>query len=76
MEFLNGESSETLSGPKLVQAVTALTELPEEFAREELKRVLEHSGQSSDDLTLDQLRAAMLVYLESMQDSLSFDENT
>ena len=82
MEVLRSENlnlgEETLAGHKLVQAVTTLSDLPPEWAHQEIRRILEHSehgGQISDELTLDQLRAAMVAYLESLQDSLQFEEN-
>ena len=86
MEFLGSagsaekltNSEDSLAGERLVTAVTRLTELPESWAHEELMHVLAHSGQAADSLTLEQLRAAMLTYLESLvaesESSESFSE--
>jgi hypothetical protein len=54
-------------GQELLQTVVTLTGLPEQWIRNELDQILEQSGQSSSDVTLDTLREAMAAYLESMQ---------
>ncbi len=54
----------------LRETVITLTGLPENLVSRELDQILELAGHSSNDLTLDQLRAAMLVYLEQIQDSV------
>jgi hypothetical protein len=54
-------------GDDLIQAVVNLSGLPESLARLELSEILANSGQSSKDLTLDQLRHALAAYLETMQ---------
>ncbi len=55
----------------LIQQLVSLTGLPEGWIRPELDQILEQSGQDSQkDVTLDQLRAAMLTYLESIQADL------
>ena len=67
----DGEGVEHLAGTRLIQTVATLSELPEHLAYQELQHILE--GQISDDLTLDQLRAAMIAYLnelDQMQASL------
>ncbi len=53
-------------GQDLIQTVVTLTELPEELAHQEVDKILQHSGHASDNLTLEQLRSAMISYLEAM----------
>ena len=62
-EELDGEPD----GQELIQTVVSLTGLPEAWVLPELDQILENSGQDSRDLTLQQLRDAMLAYLEAMQ---------
>jgi hypothetical protein len=52
-------------GLPLFAAVVEETGLPPELASQELSEILGHSGLSADSLTLEQLRAAMLAYLEA-----------
>ena len=56
-----------LGGRSLIQTVVSLTELPEPLMHQEISEILELSGHRSESLTLEQLRAAMLSYLESIQ---------
>jgi len=63
-------------GPELLAALVALTGLPEPLVQEELVGILESAGHSPATLTLDQLRSAMMAYLESMQgELLGVEEN-
>lgn len=55
------------AGTELVDAVVSLTDLPEPQVKNELDGILEKAGCQAENLTLDQLRAAMLVYLEQIQ---------
>lgn len=64
-------ADEMLKGAQLLEAVVSLSGLEHSDAQDQLMRILD--GQSSaqatvaaDSLTLDQLRAAMLDYLEQM----------
>lgn len=60
-------------GPDLVQKVASLTGLPEDFAKEELSKILEQTGHSEQDLTLEQLRSALISYLESLGEEFLTD---
>jgi hypothetical protein len=51
-------------GENLIQTVVTLTGLPEKTVRREIDRILELTGESLDQLTLDKLRAALVTYLE------------
>ena len=57
-------------GQELIQMVVSLTELPELMIQRELEQILEiperdsPKRDSSEDVTLEQLREAMLAYLE------------
>ena len=52
-------------GNSLFKAVTELTGLPETQIANELTRIVRGSGSNPESLTLEELRAAMLAYLES-----------
>jgi hypothetical protein len=69
MEVLNLEKSivSDLGGQSLIQTVVSLTELPEPLVHQEIDQILQASGHQSESLTLEQLRAAMISYLEAMQ---------
>jgi hypothetical protein len=60
----------TLEGERLVQTVVSLTDLPEPLIRDEMTQLLEATGHSSQDLTIEQLRASMLAYLEALHESI------
>jgi hypothetical protein len=57
-------------GQELIETVVSLTGLPAPLMQKELQTILETAGQNTSDLTLDDLRAAMLTYLESLQAEL------
>jgi len=61
-----GVTASDIGGTELIQTVVTLSGLPEPLAQRELDAILQMSGQDSARLTLDELRAAMLAYLESM----------
>jgi hypothetical protein len=67
---LKPESGIDLGGEKLLNTVASLTGLPAPLVHEELGQILELSGQDSANLTLEELRSAMLAYLEKIQDSM------
>lgn len=58
------------SGTELVEAVVSFTGLPQTLVGEELGNILENAGHSPATLTLEQLRAAMVAYLESTLNDL------
>jgi predicted aspartyl protease len=55
-----------LEGERLIQTVVSLTDLPEPLIGEEMAHILEASGHSSENLTIEELRASMLAYLEAL----------
>jgi hypothetical protein len=72
------EVSETdldLGGHDLIETLVCLTGLPEGMARKELDTILEQSGNNSQHLTLQQLREALVTYLETLQPDF-LDEST
>jgi hypothetical protein len=64
-----------VSENEMIQTLIKLTGLPEHLAYEELTHILEFVGLKPDEenMTLDKLRAAMLVYLESLEQCPSKD---
>lgn len=60
----------TPGGEELIEQVASLTGLPEPWVHQELGRIVENAGHSPGTLTLEQLREAMLAYLESLQHEL------
>jgi hypothetical protein len=76
MEFSNQQNQNSHldkqdnAGEALVETVISLTGLPEPLVSQELDQILELSGHQSSSLTLDQLREAMLLYLECIQKSV------
>lgn len=72
---INSESEP--KGEELLQTLVNLTGLPEEFAQKELHEILDSSGESPEsraDITLEELRAALIRYLETMDPEL--EENS
>ncbi len=56
-------TASALSGNELFQQVITLTGLPEERVSCELTRLLEHAGTCPEQMTMDDLRQAILVFL-------------
>lgn len=57
-------------GLQLIETVINLTGLPESLAHQELDHILKMSGRGSGtrtELTLDELREALLAYLDALQ---------
>jgi hypothetical protein len=77
MEVLNREEFKSieLGGDALIQTVVTLTELPEGIVQREVNEMIQLSGHETESLTLDQLRVAMLNYLEEIHASMQLDEN-
>lgn len=59
-------SEKQLTGSQLIKTVVDLTELPQSLMQSELGYIIESSGHVPEALTLDQLRSAMLAYLEAL----------
>ena len=92
MEVLNGTSSRAkvdfmplsgnekkqadLGGQSLIQTIVSLTELPGPLVHQEMNEIIQASGHHSESLTLEQLRAAMLSYLEAIQADLACDDGS
>lgn len=60
-----------LEGSQLIDTLVTLTGLPENVAHDELDQILANvgNGGSRDELTLNELRQALLLYLETFQPS-------
>jgi hypothetical protein len=54
-------------GQELIQQLISATGLPEELVHQELNEICALAGQNPGELTLDQLREAMLTYLQALQ---------
>ena len=66
---------DTLGGEDLIATVVALTGLPTESMQTELETLIEDAGQDSKNLTIEDLRAAMISYLETLQAELEQSES-
>ena len=67
-------STEELAGEDLIQTLVSLTGLPEGMANEEMDQILQLSGHQPEkrsDITLDELRAALITYLEALEPTCS-----
>ncbi len=65
---------EQLEGENLIQTLVTLTGLPEGMANAEMDQILELSGHEPEkrsDITLDELRAALIAYLEALEPTFS-----
>ncbi len=51
-------------GEELVEQVLELAGLPDDAARDQLDSILEESGFDGENLTLEELRAALIAYIE------------
>jgi hypothetical protein len=64
------ENGDQLAGENLIQTLVTLTGLPETMANAEMNQILELSGHEPEkrsDITLDELRAALIAYLEALE---------
>ena len=66
----------SIEGPELLSTVASLTGLPEPLISEELRQILCENGHETESLTLEQLRHALLGYLESMREGFDFEEES
>lgn len=64
-----------MKGDDLLQHVANLSGLPEDIAYSELFEVLQKSEKKSQDVTLEDLRSAMLQYLEELQRNIELEES-
>ncbi len=68
-EVVNSEQ-----GSELLTEVASLTGLPVDWVHTELTQIVKKSGHTPEQLTLEELRASMLVYLEEMNRELMAQE--
>jgi hypothetical protein len=59
-----------LSGLELMETVVSATGLPEDPVQAELTKILAVAGCAPENLTIDELRAALLGYLETLQEEI------
>lgn len=72
---MNTEPTAMNAGVDLLDEVAALTGLPPEWVQTELNKIVAGSGHDPQSLTLDDLRASMLTYLEKMASDLETQES-
>ena len=58
-------------GPALIQILSELTGLKVSEVRSEIGTILAANGASIENVTLDQLRQAMITYLEAVHDRVA-----
>jgi len=63
---LSESQVEQKTGNELLDLVADLTGLHDPRMRKEMDEMLKNSGCSSEEATLDDLRAALLIYMESL----------
>jgi hypothetical protein len=61
-------------GQELIQKLITLTGLPEPLVNQELEQILGPSSDQTSELTLEELRAAMIQYLEHCQAEFEKEE--
>jgi hypothetical protein len=64
------------NGAELIETVVSLTGLPEADQtqmHDELDRILASAGCAKENLTLEELRTALLGYLETLQEEIDDD---
>lgn len=71
MEVSNLNDQKEPGGQQLIDTIVSLTGLPENLIQNELNEILAHTRQEASELTLDQLRASLLEYLEAVNESYS-----
>jgi len=60
------QGMEHQEGEELLKSIIELTGVPAQQMQGVVQDILSQTGQTVDALTLDQLRAAMLAYLETL----------
>jgi hypothetical protein len=61
-------------GKELISTVVSLTGLPEDLVARELEGILVRAGCKPESLTLDDLRIALMAYLDSMHNDLADED--
>lgn len=64
------EGSDPETDSNLLKKVVSLTGLPSDLVQRELSGILENAGHSGEELTLEDLRAVMVAYLDSIQEDM------
>ena len=64
----------TNTDSELLSEVASLTGLPVDWVESELTQIVKKSGHAPEALTLDELRASMLEYLEEMNREMNAQE--
>lgn len=62
-------------GVELINTIVSLTGLPIESVQSEMDHIIKRSGQNAEELTLTQLREALLTYLETFGENLDTSQN-
>jgi len=65
---------QTENGSELLTEVASLTGLPVDWVQTELTQIVKDSGHTPEQLTLEELRASMLQYLEEMNKEMLAQE--
>ena len=60
----------SLAGSDLLEKIVSLTGLPSTEMEQELRHILDKSGINLENMTLDDLRLAMVSYLDSIHEDL------
>ncbi|MEK6705875.1 MAG: hypothetical protein AABZ06_08810 [Bdellovibrionota bacterium] len=77
MDVSDSTENETeAGGQELVDKLVSLTGLPKTLVYKELDSILANTGQEVNDLTLETLRSAMLLYLESIHSDFVASEES
>lgn len=79
MEVSKGKAKQTdeaapNTDSELLTEVASLTGLPVDWVASELTQIVKKSGHTPEQLTLDELRASMLEYLEEMNREMNAQE--
>ena len=70
----NDSKQNTQELQDLIETLIETTDLPEEWIRAEISSILAASHHENDAWTMDQLRSALLIYLESLRPSFESGE--
>lgn len=68
------EEAGSTTDTELLSEVASLTGLPVDWVESELTQIVKKSGHTPEQLTLDELRASMLEYLEEMNREMNAQE--
>jgi len=57
-------------GENLIDQIVTLTGLPESWVTKEIDQILKISGFTNQQITIESLRSALLLYLDSLNDEI------